>query len=78
MKIRSKFAILVMEDLDGNRVEIDKIDLNNSGVLCNYGDWWANDNPGEPEEPHNTETVKRDFREWLCGEGAEVDWAWED
>lgn len=75
MKIKSKYAILIIEDEDGKLHTIDKVDLQqDSRVVCCYGEWFIRDNPDIPEEPHDTEMIKDDFRYWLDPEAGETFW----
>lgn len=75
MKIKSKFAVLIIEDEDGKRHIIDRVDLQqDSRVVCNFGTWFTNDNPGEQEDLHNSETIREEFRLWLDPGSGETFW----
>lgn len=75
MKIRSKSATLIIIDEDGMRHSIATVDLQqDSRVVCNFGKWWLNDNPDEPEALHDTDTISEQFREWLAGDSGETFW----
>lgn len=75
MKIRSKFAVLIIEDEDGKRHIIDRVDLQqDSRVVCNFGKWFTNDNPGEQEDLHSSEAIREEFRLWLDPGSGETFW----
>ena len=75
MKIRSKFASLIIEDEDGMRHIVSRVNLQqDSRVVCDFGKWWLESNPDIPESLHDTKIIRQMFQDWLAPESGETFW----